>query len=548
MFSKNAVQCIESYGDFSKLWKGEGLAAALRAAQDLQQKGLPLSIDFVRCIIQGCLKKKDLRSGKQAHLLVISYGLLSYNCLAAELIRFFAACHYPPGAYRVFHNLPLPSLYTCNCMISAQISFSDEEAALCLYETMCLHGTKPDRITFLHAFKACGNVGYKEKGRIIHGDVLRSSCHCDAIVGSAIIDMYVKCGVLEDATKVFNGLPRRDAVLWGSMIAGHALHGSSLKALDLFASMGEHAHKPNQIILSSVLTACGNIGAIQQGRLIHDQIIVNNGHPDTVLGNTLVDMYVRCGSIDEALKVFHGLSARDLASWSCLITGYAQQGDGFSALQLFDQLTEQGTQLDKITYLCLLKACTKVGGLLHGMRIHEGAIRNGFDRDQVVGSSLLDMYVKCGYLKEAIKVLEQLMDPDVVSWSTMVTGFAQAGDWFLTFSFLDNMRKRGMQPDGVTFASILKACSQTGVLTEAYEYFNSMRLKHNIIPNNEQYNCMVDLLSRTGQLCDAEDLVSTVPVSSNMMQSTSLLTSCRTYSNMNYGRQHFDLSLKMNPD
>lgn len=153
-------------------------------------------------------------------------------------------------------------------MMSAQVSFCNEEGALCLYDVMCVHGIKPDKITYLHAFQARGNVGSVEKGWVIYGDMLWSDCQYDLITGSAIIDMCVKRWVLEDAFKVFNDLPRRDAVSWSAIIAGHASQGSSPQAFHLFTKLQEQGYRPKQVILSSVLTACANIAAIQQGRLI----------------------------------------------------------------------------------------------------------------------------------------------------------------------------------------------------------------------------------------------------------------------------------------
>jgi pentatricopeptide repeat protein len=259
---------------------------------------------------------------------------------------------------------------------------------------------------------------------------------------------------------------------------------------------------------------------------------------DAVLGNNLVDLYVKCGSLSEACKVFDGLPNRNSVTWTLLISGYAKRGDGRHALELYEEMMKRGdVRPDRALLLAVLKACGDVGATMHGMVTHAGAIIEGLDVDVSIGNALLEMYAKCGNVREARDVFARMKEHDVVSWGTMLCGFARLGDRASMASLFECMKQEaGIKPDTVIFINLLKSCSNTGLSGEGTEHFESMVRSYGIDPGAEHLSSMIDLFGRVGQLSEAKDLLVTLPnPRTSLMPQTSLLANCRTYGNVSLG-------------
>jgi pentatricopeptide repeat protein len=249
MFFRSSLRDLAEFGDFSRLWRGEGVGRALQTVSALERKAhlqrssssssssvvvVVFSKAFLRSILHGCLRaRRNLGYAMRIHSLLLRSGLLfADDCLSEELIRLFAACENGlHSANRVFATLPSsPGLCSWNAIISSHVSHGKPDLALRLYDLMARHRQiQPDKVTYAHALRACGNIRDVRKGRLIHRDlIIRHGSQAskqakwdlggdDAVVGGSILDMYAKCGAVEDAESMFDGLPERDVVAWGSM-------------------------------------------------------------------------------------------------------------------------------------------------------------------------------------------------------------------------------------------------------------------------------------------------------------------------------------------
>lgn len=217
-------------------------------------------------------------------------------------------------------------------------------------------------------------------------------------------------------------------------------------------------------------------------------------------------------------------------------------------LNFFQTMLRDGINPDKITFLSILKACSSIAALGHGKMIHEQIIIVGLESDVVIGSILIDVYAKCGNLKEAYKVFDKLPHQDVVSWGAIIAGHAQHGNYRLATKCFEEMQREGLKPHGMIYTSILSACSHAGHVNEGYGYITSMIEDHGIMPSVEHFNCIVDLLGRAGQLKEAVRVLQTMPVPPDVVGWTALLTACRAYGNMEIGRQCFDQIMHLDPD
>ncbi|CAK9882736.1 unnamed protein product [Sphagnum jensenii] len=273
--------------------------------------------------------------------------------------------------------------------------------------------------------------------------------------------MYSKCGSIEDACKVFNNMPSRDVVTWNAMISGHVKCGQGQKALELFHQMQQKGVQPTPVTLMGVLNACASMFALQEGRRTHEQIIESGWESDVFVGSSLVDMYAKCGSIEDAKRVFNKLPSRDVVSWNVMILGHVKCGQGQKALELFQQMQQEGVQSDPVTLVGVLNACASVVALEEGRRAHDWVIKSGWDSIVFVGNSLIDMYAKCGSLEDALKVFNKMPSRDVVTWNAMIGGYAIHGHGKEALKQFEQMREEGVQPDDTTFGCLLSACSHS---------------------------------------------------------------------------------------
>eukprot|EP00250_Pteridium_aquilinum_P007729 c17392_g3_i1 orf=166-1209(+) len=314
----------------------------------------------VFALLQESIKKKDLASGRHLQALLQKHKLDCDAYWGDHLIRMFASCEKLQEADQAFHKVTKPSVYTWSAIISAHVKFTQNERAIQFFFDMLQVGTQPDKITFLSALKACKNLGSPWHTRLIHDRIIKGGLQLDHILLNALVDVYAKCGNLVEAHSVFDAMPHRDVVSWCALITGYTAHGKGLDALHLFERMQQGHIEPDRVIFISVLKACGTVYAALQARIIHEQVIRNGHELDLFIGSSLVDIYARCGCLQEAHKVFDKLRNRNAVSWATLIAGYAQHGDGHHAMELLKKMQQDSTDIDRVAFLSILKACGSV--------------------------------------------------------------------------------------------------------------------------------------------------------------------------------------------
>jgi pentatricopeptide repeat protein len=165
--------------------------------------------------------------------------------------------------------------------------------------------------------------------------------------------MYAKCGSTEDAWKVFNETPMRNMVCWSAMIVGYVRCGQGQKALELSQQMHQDGVEPDSMTFVGILNACGSVAALDKGRCVHKQIVQNGCKLDVYVVSSLIDMYAKCGSIEDAQRVFNRMSTHDVISWSAMISGYVTCGKGQEALELYQEMQQKGVERDHVTFLAV---------------------------------------------------------------------------------------------------------------------------------------------------------------------------------------------------
>jgi pentatricopeptide repeat protein len=298
----------------------------------------------------------NIQTLNQVHAHMLINGFQENIFLQTKLATLYATVNIE-HARLLFDKIHRPKVCLWNVMIREYARNGSCYEALSLYYQMQLAGKQPDNFTFPYALKACASLSALQYGKEIHDHVIRNGFEFDVFVGNSLIGMYAKCGRLEDALQLFDKMPRRVVVSWNSMIAGYAQNGLANEALRLFNQMLTEDMKPDLVTVKSVLPACANLAALQQGKWIHDYVIQQGFDLDAVVGTALIDMYAKCGRIKTARQVFDKMLRRDVVSWSAMIAGYALSGNSREALKLFYQMQLTNMKPDLATVKSLVPAC-----------------------------------------------------------------------------------------------------------------------------------------------------------------------------------------------
>jgi pentatricopeptide repeat protein len=327
---------------------------------------IPNSVSFVG-VLNACADLLAIDEGRRVHEQIIHTGCELNVYVGCSLINMYAKCGSIADAQRVFDGIPARNLFSWNAMIMAYVKCGQDQQALKLYQQMQREGTQPDAFTFVGVLNACAGIMALKEGRCVHEQIIQSGCESNLFVGCNLVDMYAKCRSLEEAQRVFNRMPRHNVVSWNAMILGHVKSQQAQQALELYKRMQSEVVQPDSVTFVGVLNACASVMALEEGRLAHEQIIQSNCESNVFVVSSLVDMYTKCGSLEDAQKVFNRTPRHNVVSWNAMILGHVKCGQGQEALELYQKMQgEEGVQPDSVTFVGELNACASILALEDG--------------------------------------------------------------------------------------------------------------------------------------------------------------------------------------
>ncbi|KAH0466970.1 hypothetical protein IEQ34_004208 [Dendrobium chrysotoxum] len=484
--------------------------------------------------------------GHCLHASICKLGHDNNSFVGASLIETYSCCGLVDDARGVFDSIK-KDIVVWTGMVTC---YSENECAceaLLLFSEMMKEGLKPNNYTLTSLLKASVSLSSLDLGKSVHGCSVKSMYESDEYVGGALLDMYAKCGDIEDARLAFNMVPDCDVILWSFMIARYAQSDKSLEALDLFQRMAKSSVAPNEYSFSSVLQACANIGDVHLGGQVHCHVMKIGLLSDIFVANALMDVYAKCSDLEGLHKIFHGLYHKNDVSWNTVIVGYVQLDLGDDALRLFKQMWDIGIQATQVTYSSALRACASCAAIELVGQIHSLVMKTPFKDDNVVSNSLVDSYAKCGNIRYACKVFGLMKEHDVISWNALISGYAIHSLGTDALSVFRKMTEEGIKANGVTFVGLLSACSNMGLLDEGRSLFNSMTGDYSIEPSMEHYTCMVKLFGRSGHFDEAMKLIKEIPLQPSVMVWRALLGACLIHKNVDLGKVCAEKVLEIEP-
>ncbi|CAL0304288.1 unnamed protein product [Lupinus luteus] len=487
------------------------LSQAVSSLDVLRQKGIRLPSHILVTLLRHCSDTRSYRDGKLVHLHLKLTGFKRPTTLLGNhLICMYFRCGDYVNARKVFDKMGVRNLYSWNNMLSG----------------------------------------------------------------------YVKLGMIKQARNLFYRMPERDYVSWNTMVVCYAHSGMFGEAFRFYGELRRLSIGYNEFTFASVLIVCVKLREFDLSRQIHARVLVIGFLSNVVVSSSIVDAYAKCGKMEDARRLFDEMSVRDIPAWTTLVSGYASLGDMASANQLFNQMPQKNSyswtclvsgyarngmghealgvfqkmikhqvRPDQFTFSSCLLACGNIVSLKHGKEIHAFLVRNNFRPNTVVVSAIVDMYSKCGSMETAKRVFNFIGNKqDVVLWNAMISSLAHFGYSVEAIRLLNDMLRSGVKPNRVTFLVILNACSHSGLVQEAFQFFKSMTSEYGVVPDQEHYACLIDLLGRPRCLNESVKDLQMMDCKRGDHVWNSLPGVCRVYGNLEHGREVADFSVKLQPE
>ncbi|MCO5569698.1 hypothetical protein L7F22_023414 [Adiantum nelumboides] len=466
---------------------------AVDCLEEMHADGVPPDAVTYICSLKACGSLGDLDMGRKLYTVITKGGFESKPFVGNALIAMYTKCGLPLEAHEVFDRLSCPDVVAWNALINGYADCGLYGDALHLLECIkTKEAILPTWITFLGGLKACNGIGSIQKGHELHAHIIEEGLEQIQPIGNALLDMYAKCGLLVEARSVFDDLPVQDIVSWSALVAGYADNGHDHDALDCLERMLIEGVPPEIPTYMSSLKACASIRSLNFGQKLHAAITAKGFEGDTGISNSLVDLYAKSGSLEEAHGVFLSIQNRDVVSWNALIAGYADYGFGAEALSLLDQMERKGLCPSIVSYIYNLKACSLIRALDKGQKVHSDIVKEGFEMDIFVSNTIVDMYLKCGALFDAHGAFEDLQFRDPISWSALLQGCAEHGHGELGHELFETMKLEVSFPDANSWDALIFGFTEQEESEKALRYFAQMQ-EQGLLPSTTSFISVLNL-------------------------------------------------------
>ncbi|KAL6606605.1 hypothetical protein ACP70R_042258 [Stipagrostis hirtigluma subsp. patula] len=548
-------------------------------------------------LVSGLVMNRQVEDARRVFDRMPARNVVSWTAM----MKGYVTVHKVERAFELFSLMPAKNPVSWCVMIGGFVSHERFREAVELFNTLLSSGEKVTSAILVKIVNAYASLKSISGGRCIHGFALKSGFVTDQIIEAslvvmycnslhideawlefdkmerkhvgtwnAIISGYIRAGKIDQARRCFDSLADRDKISWNLMVNGYIKDGRIADATELYSRMPEKNVEAATVLMSCFI----DNGMLHKARYVFD----NMPHVDVISCTTLLFGYVKGGYLDDALDLFHRMHkrtvvtynvmiagllhqgkvneaynlfnespTRDLVSWSCLITGLAQNGLHNEALAMYKKMLLSNIRPSDSILSCLIGSFSHHSMMVHGLQFHATTIRLGLESRLLIQNSLISIYCKCGEMIIAQAIFDRMSSRDVVTWNTMIHGYAFNSLGQTALETFENMNKAQADPDGITFLGVLSACNHMSLLEEGKRFFSVMTCNYGISPNIMHYACMVDLLCRRGMLEEAEGLVKSMPFEPDSAIWTSLLSSCKLNGNDRLAEHAASQLISINP-
>ncbi|KAI3808275.1 hypothetical protein L1987_24224 [Smallanthus sonchifolius] len=479
-------------------------------------------------MINGCARNGNLGAARKLFDQMPHRDAVSWNAMLSG----YAQNGYVEEARMVFDRMPNKNSISWNGILAAYVQNGRIEDARKLFESNSVW----DVISW-----NCLMGGYVRKKKLVDARALFDRMPMrDEVSWNTMISGYAQNGHLSEAHKLFDESPVKDVYTWTAMVSGYVQNGMVDEARRVFDEMPVK----NSVSWNAIIAGYLQCNKINVAKELFDAMPCKN----VSSWNTMITGFAQSGFIDLARDLFEKMPWRDCISWGAIISGYAHLGHNEEALSLFVEMKRNGEKANRSIFSCILSTCAETTALELGYQLHGQLVKVGIGSGWYVGNALLSMYCKCGNIDEANVIFEEISDKDIVSWNTIIAGYARHGFGKEALRVFESMKRSGVKPDEVTMVGVLSACSHSGLVDRRTLYFHTMNCDYGITTNSKHYTCMIDLLGRAGRLDDAQNLMKNMPFEPDAATWGALLGASRIYGNTELGEKAAEMVFQMEPD
>ncbi|XP_068646153.1 putative pentatricopeptide repeat-containing protein At3g25970 isoform X2 [Aristolochia californica] len=446
-------------------------------------------------------------SAAKTHCIAIKTEAFSDIYTANKLLTAYARCNAVQNACQLFDEMPLRDTVSWNSMITAYVDSEDYAKSLKLLKSMKRSGILCDQYTFGSILKGVAYSNFSSIGRQLHSIIVKTGLNSNVFSSSALVDMYAKCGQVQDAGKVFECMVERNVVTWNAMIGGHAQAGDSGAAFWLLNCMERDQVGVDEATFASLLTLLDDPNCLKLTSQVHGKIVKHGLASKTIVCNAIITAYSYCGSIESSEKVFHNMgNNRDLVTWNSMLAAYVQQNCGLHAIELFIKMNQLGIKQDTYTYTSAISACFEPQQQRQGKALHGLVAKTGLELAISVSNALIAMYLKTDKcMTDAIRLFNFMDVKDSVSWNSILTGFSQNSLSEEALQFFSWMRSASIVINQYSLSAVFQSCSDMAIL-QLGQQVHTLATKLGFEQNDFVASSMIFMYSKCGVVDDARKL------------------------------------------
>ncbi|KAK6940341.1 Pentatricopeptide repeat [Dillenia turbinata] len=460
-------------------------------------------------LVQSSVKGESLLLGKLVHSHIIRACFRPCLFLLNNMLNMYCKHRELDFAQKLFDKMPKRDVVSWNLLIYGYYQMGFYERALILFNEARMSGFRLDKFTYASILNVCAHIGELELGKLIHGLLIVSGFDKLVFLTNSLIEMYFNSGGVDQARLVFDYTRELDTVSWNTMISGYVRQGLSEETMELLVKMHQSGMKLNNYALGSVLKACSSsfYGSLECGKMIHGCAVKLGLNLDVVGGTALLDMYAKIGDLDNAISIFKAMPNHNVVMYNAMIAAFIRTESvscepANQAIQLYIEMQRQGMKPSKFTFSSVLKACNGVEAFEHGKQLHAQVFKNNLESDEFIASSLVELYSLLGSTGDSLKCFNATKKLDIVSWTTMIAGLVQNGQFESALSLFYELLASGRKPDEFTISSALCAAADS-TAARSGEQVQAYATKSGIGYLTSIRNSLVCMYSKAGNIDSA---------------------------------------------
>ncbi|PIA44925.1 hypothetical protein AQUCO_01700478v1 [Aquilegia coerulea] len=480
-----------------------------------------LSPNALGSLVESDILTQSQYRGRAVHAQIIktlSFPLPSF--LSNHLVNMYSKFDLLTSAQLVLSLTPDRSVVTWTALIAGSVQNAHFISALVHFSNMRCESIQPNDFTFPCTFKASASLRSSFTGRQLHALAIKSGQIGDLFIGCSAFDMYCKTGRRDDSRKLFDEMPERNVATWNAYISNSVVDGRIDDAINAFIEFRRVGGEPNSITFCAFLNACSDTSDLLLGRQLHGFVIRSGCDKDVRVANGLVDFYGKNHQVEPAEVIFYEIREPNYVSWSSMVAAYVQNDEEEKACVVFLKSRKEGVEPTDFMISSVLSACAGLARFELGMAVYCLGVKGCVDKNVYVGSSLVDMYGKCGNIEDSERAFREMPVRNLITWNAMIGGYAHQGHSDRALALFKEMTNGDSEvsPNYVTFVCVLSACSRAGSVEEGMEIF--------------------ELMSdwEAGKVEQAYHFIKAMPIRPTVSVWGALLGACRMYGKPELGR------------